>query len=593
MKLAEGAGRGVLNPADTRRLMVPTAMLVALTAVAFIFPRAFNFVAWENVAIGIVVSALLALSAGMLFGRVGLLSLCPATFAGISAWVVAWVTVHRPLPFLVTVAIGALAALPAGLLVGGLAVRLRGVNLAVVTLTFSAGVVSIFGQYKFPGSQDSEIRAIRPMGFESDRMYFLLCLAVLVAVGVGLERYGRTRDGHGWRAVRYSERATAAAGLSVPAVKLKAFIVSAMISGVAGGLMYGQLKGSISESPFLPLTSLVIVAAAVMVGAQSLSGAVLAGILAMIIPEAFQRVGIPEQWAQMLFGVGAVHALSQGGGGISSGFPWRLPRRSQAEPPAFPTSAPLAAVAPSGAPVLEVRNVTVRYGSLTALNQVNLVVPAGAVIGVIGPNGAGKSTLTDTVTGFVDRYEGEIILDGERIDGLNATARSRAGVRRTFQQGRAIPELTAGDYVNLYRAKPLSAAELADTLGFFGLPPADEPISFIDVGTRRILEVAACVASGARVAFLDEPAAGLGHEQSMQLADRIREIPARFGCSVVLIEHNVELVAAVSSAITVLDFGLVLTSGTPQEVLNDSRVAAAYLGEDVDIDAPHLVEDLT
>ena len=166
---------------------------------------------------------------------------------------------------------------------------------------------------------------------------------------------------------------------------------------------------------------------------------------------------------------------------------------------------------------------------------------------------------------------------------LSATARAQAGLRRTFQQGRAIPELTVGQFVTLATRTPLTAVELDELLGFFGLPPADEPISFVDVGTRRVLEVAACIASRPKVAFLDEPAAGLGHEQSTILAERIREIPTRFGCSVVLVEHDVALVAKVSSIITVLDFGNVLASGTPAQVLADKNVAAAYLGDDVHI----------
>jgi branched-chain amino acid transport system permease protein len=223
----------------------------------------------------------------------------------------------------------------------------------------------------------------------------------------------------------------------------------------------------------------------------------------------------------------------------------------------------------------------VRFGALAALDSVDFAVPPGQVVGVIGPNGAGKSTLIDAVCGFV-AYDGSITLSGESIDGRTATARARAGVRRTFQQGRAIAELTVGEFVSLYCSSPPSSDELDELLGFFGLPPADQPIVFVDVGTRRILEVASAVAPRPVVAFLDEPTAGLGAEEAAALGARIKEIPARFGCSVVLIEHNVELVANICSHITVLDFGVVLARGTPAEVLADSRVGAAYLGEEIE-----------
>jgi branched-chain amino acid transport system permease protein len=204
------------------------------------------------------------------------------------------------------------------------------------------------------------------------------------------------------------------------------------------------------------------------------------------------------------------------------------------------------------------------------------------VVGIIGPNGAGKSTLVDAVCGFIEDYEGTTVLDGRVVDSFSATRRARAGLRRTFQQGGAIAELTVGDYIRLYSPKPIDQAYLDEVLGFFGLPPGDQPIEFVDVGTRRVLEVAACVAARPVVAFLDEPAAGLGQEQTDALAEHIREIPARFGCAVVLIEHDVELVAAVSSHMTVLEFGRVIAGGTPHEVLTNDLVKAAYLGIEPD-----------
>jgi branched-chain amino acid transport system permease protein len=580
--IAPVAARIGVSAADTRRLLVPSVLLLLVGLGGSLAPGTIIPSTWAFVATFGVIQSMVALSAGMLFGRAGLLSLCPLAFAAISAWVVLWFNVNAKLPFFVMVAIGALSAIPAGLLVGGLALRLRGVHLAVVTLAFGVAVVALFSRHNFPGTLDPVFRPVRPAGFTGDRMYFLLCFAVLVVTGLALERLGRSRVGRSWRAVRYSERATAAAGLSVPQVKLSAFITSALISGIAGGLYAGQLQGSIDVRAFNALLSLAVVAAAVMFGAQSLSGAVVAGFLAALIPEAMRRLGWAAEYPQILFGLGAVHALSQGGGGISATFPWRRARRSTAPPP---EATPLMAATPGlveGAAVLEIRGLGVRYGALAALDDVDLIVPSGRVVGVIGPNGAGKSTLVDAACGFLSGYQGTVTLSGRSIDGLSATARARAGLRRTFQQGRAIPELTVGEYLDLCSSRHLDAAEIDEALSFFGLPPAGEPIEFVDVGTRRVLEVAAAVASGPAVAFLDEPAAGLGADEAAALARHIMAIPQRFGCSVVLIEHNIELVAEVCSTITVLDFGVVIANGTPSQVLADPRVTAAYLGEEID-----------
>jgi branched-chain amino acid transport system permease protein len=563
----------LFSPADVARLRVPAVLLVVVLLAGVLSPGTWSFTATFAIT-----QALLALSVGMLFGRAGLLSLCPLAFAAISAWVVLWFNVNAKLPFFVMLLIGVAAAIPAGLLVGGLAVRVRGVNLAIVTLAFGAAVAGVLSLHPFPGTLDAEFRSLRPVGFTGDRAWFVMAFAILLAVGVGLEALGRTRVGQAWLAVRSSERAAAAAGLSVPVVKLSAFIVSAAIAGLAGGLYAAQLQGSIDARSFGTLLSLGVVAAAVMFGAQSLSGALFAGVLAAVLPEAFRRLGWSAEYPQILFGLGAIQALSQGSGGIASNFPWRQPIRSQAESP--PVGDRLAAT-PSSAATLDIDGLTVRYGKIMALDSVSVSVPAATVVGVIGPNGAGKSTLVDAVCGFIDEFDGEISLDGRRIDQLSATKRARAGIRRTFQQGRAVAELTVGDFVRLYSSGQLSDGELDSTLGYFGLPPADQPISFVDVGTRRVLEVAACVAARPSVVFLDEPAAGLGAEETDALAEQIRGIPEFFGCSAVLIEHDVDMVANVCSEITVLDFGRVIASGTPEEVLADDTVQAAYLGVDV------------
>ena len=580
MKLANLIARAT-DPATVARLRVPAVLLLAGLVVGFFSPGTWSFAATFAIT-----QALLALSVGMLFGRAGLLSLCPLAFAAIGAWVVLWFNVNFKMPFVIMVLLGALAAVPAGVLVGGLALRLRGVNLAVVTLAFSVAISGIFSRHNFPGTVDAVYRPLRPAGFTSDRMYFLLSFVILIAVGIGLEALGRTRTGQAWRAVRSSERATAAAGLSVPRVKLSAFVTSAAIAGLAGGMFAAQLQGSVDIRSFNAILSLAVVAAAVMFGAQSLSGAVFAGTLAALIPEVFRRLGWSVEYPQMLFGLGAIQALSQGGNGISAAFPWRQPVRSTADRP--PAPLPLAVAqentATDSSTALEIDELSVVYGSLKALDRVSLSVPDKAIVGIIGPNGAGKSTLIDAVCGFIDHYTGTLRLKGAAIDSLGATKRARAGLRRTFQQGRAIPELEVGDYIRLYSPTPISDDQLAEVLGFFGLPPADEPIEFVDVGTRRVLEVAASVAARPVVAFLDEPAAGLGTDETNALADHIREIPARFGCSVVLIEHDVEMVAAVCSHITVIDFGRVIASGKPGDVLDSDVVRAAYIGAELDDD---------
>ena len=266
----------MLSPEHVRRLAVPTVLLAAVGVAGLVAPGTWPF----EMTFG-VVQALLALSVGMLFGRAGLLMLCPFAFAAISVWVVLWINVNidTRMPFPILVLLGALSAVPAGLLVGGLALRLRDVNLAVVTLAFAAAITAVFSRHSFPGTLDVVRVPVRPSTFKSDSCYYLLGFLILVATGLALEWLGRRPFGQAWRAVRSSERATAAAGLSVPRVKLSAFVTSAFIAGIAGAIYAGQLEGSVDIRSFSPLLSLAVVAAAIMFGAQSLSGAIVAGFL--------------------------------------------------------------------------------------------------------------------------------------------------------------------------------------------------------------------------------------------------------------------------------------------------------------------------
>jgi branched-chain amino acid transport system permease protein len=226
---------------------------------------------------------------------------------------------------------------------------------------------------------------------------------------------------------------------------------------------------------------------------------------------------------------------------------------------------------------LEVRDLTVRYGSVTALDKVTLSVPAGKVVGLVGPNGAGKSTLVDAIAGFLARYEGSILLEGRPLEGLSATDRARAGVRRTWQTTRIAPELSVGEYMKL-AAGNASASEIEALLAWAGAPAPETPIAAIDAGTRRLLDVAGVVAARPPVILLDEPAAGVSYDEALKLGERIAAIPATFGSAVLLIEHDMDLVRSACSEITVFDFGRVIAHGAPESVLAMPIVQKAYMG---------------
>ncbi|PRB00276.1 ATP-binding cassette domain-containing protein [Microbacterium sp. MYb64] len=546
-------------------------------------------------AISAVIAAIAIMGLGVVTGSAGMIALCQLTFAAIGAWIVALMNIwHAPGGFIVWLILGALVAGVAGILVGLPALRLRGVNLAVVTLGFAAAADVTLVQIQFPGSADA-ISIDRPAMFSNDKKFFFLSIILLVVCALIVFFLQRSRWGASWKAVAFSERGTAAAGQSVQVAKLTAFAVSAALGGVAGGLLAGQVQLPFAAS-FTPLQSLALYVLAIMSGAHLIDMAVFGGILWVLVPELLKRWHIPQDWGFVIFGVLGVQALTSGtslGQGIRNLLWKRQDRRTanaaltalpadasdDAEEIRTTTTATLDPAVLSGEPVLTVEHLTVEFGALKALDDVSFSVPEASIMGLIGPNGAGKSTFVDAISGFLPKHGGRVLLGGRDLAGLSPTRRARLGLRRTFQQDRVPPLLTVGGYVRFVARRRLSAADIEETLAFFGCPPARARLSSVDVGTRRLVEVAAAVLAGPRLLILDEPAAGLSHDEHLALAARLRELPQRYGVALIIIEHDLDLVRSVCPMLTVLNFGQVLATGPQDEVLANPDVVKAYMGE--------------
>lgn len=533
---------------------------------------------WVFLATSVLITGVALQSLGLVAGRTGMIALCQMSFAGVGAWTVGYLNLAEAPGGLATwILLGGLAALPLGVAIGLPALRLRGINLAIITLSFAAAFDVILATMTFPG-QTAFIQVPRPELFDSDEGYFVFVLIFYVAVAVVLEFLARSRLGASWLAVRHSERAAAAHGVSVAKAKLSAFAISAFIAGISGGLLAGYLGTLVAEN-FSMMQSLSLYAVAVMTGAHFAEGAIIGGILVVMFPEILRRFDLPQDIGNVLFALGATQALSTGET-MSETYRRLLrklaPRRKAAGSISSEGDLPRRMEHAKGA-ALTVEKLTVRYGTVLALDGVDLTIPAGSVAGLIGPNGAGKSTFIDAVSGFLAGYEGSIKLEKTPLEGQAAHVRARAGVRRTWQTNRIAPELTVGGYLRL-AAGNLSEAEVRAMLDWLDCPNPETPVVAVDAGTRRLLDVAGVVAARPAVILLDEPAAGQSHEETLRLGKRIAEIPTRFGSSVLLVEHDMDLVRAACSQVTVLDFGRVIASGPPAVVLDQGPVKRAYLG---------------
>ena len=254
------------------------------------------------------------------------------------------------------------------------------------------------------------------------------------------------------------------------------------------------------------------------------------------------------------------------------------------------------------APVLEARDVVVRFGGLTALGGVDVAVPPASLIGLVGPNGAGKSTLFGVCSGLLKPTAGTVYLRGEEVTGASPQARARLGLARTFQQPEMFMGLTVRDHLVLaYRVRqdrrrlwrdmfngaslrkpdPAERARVDGLLDLLSLTElADTLVDTLPLGTTRLVEIGRALATQPSVVMLDEPLAGLDATEAARLADALQRTVRDEGISLLLVEHDVAMVLRLCSWIFVLDFGQLIAQGPPEVIRADPVVKAAYLGED-------------
>ncbi len=251
--------------------------------------------------------------------------------------------------------------------------------------------------------------------------------------------------------------------------------------------------------------------------------------------------------------------------------------------------------------MLTLKNVTKKFGGLTAVGGVDFTIKKGEIFGLIGPNGAGKTTIFNLITGIYGLTEGDVLFEGKSITGLKPFQIANTGITRTFQNIRLFKNLTTYENVliachksasyglldSVFRTKKfkneerLLAKKAGELMELMGLTQNKNMLaSNLPYGLQRRLEIARALALNPKLILLDEPAAGMNPEETLRLMELIREIRDKLDVTVLVIEHHMDLIMGVCDKIFVLNFGLPLAEGSPKEIQDDKNVIEAYLGKE-------------
>jgi len=541
----------------------------------------------------------------LLTGVGGLTSFGQAAFVGIGAYTSAYLSLQAGFSPWLTVFVGlALTGLSA-LVLGWITLRMSGHYLPLATIAWGLSLYYLLGNLDALGKYDG-LLGVSPLmidewNLSGGRPFFILCWVMVLLGAFGLLNLLDSRTGRAIRSLRTGAQMAEAMGVNTLRYKIGIFVVAALFASVSGWL-FAHFQRTVNPSPFGLKMGIEYLFMAVLGGAAHVWGAIGGALLTKLLEDQLQvllpkLIGTSGSYETIVFGIVLVLVLKFMPDGLWSFIDQRLPRKRRTDTDWSGTQPlPERAKPASGERVLQVDAVRKEFGGLVAVNNISFQVNAGQIMGLIGPNGAGKSTTLRILTGLLDLTSGEVKFRGESLAGLSSREIAMRGISRTFQHVKMIPDMTVLENValgahlrghqggvaamlRLERAEEKRLLrEAAIQLERVGMKDAmHELAGNLAMGPQRLLEIARALCSDPALLLLDEPAAGLRHKEKQALAAVLRQLRGE-GMSILLVEHDMDLVMDVCDHIVVMEFGTYLTEGTPAQIQQDPKVRAAYLG---------------
>ena len=561
--------------------------------------------------------AIVGMSVGYVTGLNGHLALGQFAIAGFGAWA-SWFVSSRVGSFEAGLAVAAVVGGCVSVLIGLPALRVRGLLLAVATLSFALAAEGwlLEQPWLMGGGFDPGKPIFLGNDLATAREYWYVALVAFLLAAVAMGNLRRSTLGRRLVALRDNEDAARALTIDLRGDTIRAYAVAGAFAGL-GGAVYGHAFQRLDAPIFLAAESVAVVAMTVIGGIGLLLGPLVGALYVVAIPRLVD-LDLAGR-ALHTFAILLVVVVSPGGltgllGPIRERWVRWVAGRAGVEldeelhevvpanpdPPSIEVGSGRSEPAGTGElPLLQVAGVSKHYGGVTAVDDMSLEVHAGQTVGLIGPNGAGKTTFFEIISGFVQPDAGMVVFDGYDVTKVGPEARAQMGLVRSFQEARLFPTLTVIDTVELAheRLQPSGLLEAVlgrgatreakrararDLLSLMGLDAfRDKQIGELSTGTRRIAELTCMLAIEPRLLLLDEPAAGVAQRETEALGDLLQGVKDQLGTTLVVIEHDLPLLASICDRMVAMDAGSLLAEGTPDEVQSAPQVVDAFLGGDL------------